>query len=279
MRKLFVGGQALPDGVMMRSPRFVSKARRLADGTISTTVEKIKAGESRHPWLSLPFIRGSAALVEMIGIMFKGLSNRAKILILGCSVAASLTTGFVYEWLFPTFRLGLGGWGIPQSLAIVSAYSAMIALLSLSPWIRRLLRYHGAEHQSIYAFEDGRPISPESAERFPLAHPRCGTNLYAMYLISVSLVTPMLPLMSVATGVFAHLLLMLLLISVWYEVIALTKSKRWGRWARLALTPGMWFQKLTVRRPDFSELEVACAAVKAVVESEEKENMGTVVGA
>lgn len=271
-KKIQIGGQALPNGVMMRSVRFISRARRMPDGSISTSIERVKTKATRHRYLSLPFVRGPVGIADTIwNTSLKAMSKKTLVLVVSAMVMVDFAFILLYKQLFPAVATVVGN-GVSLGVTTIAVYVLLLALMLLHPRVRRLLQYHGAEHQCIYAFESDSLITPEAASRFPLAHPRCGTNLFAMYLLSTSAIAPLLPAMGIVASAIVQLLLMIPLISVWYEVIMLTNSNRWGNWARTALIPGMWFQLLTVQRPNQKQLEVACAAVKAVVEAESKED-------
>ncbi|HVF85679.1 MAG TPA: DUF1385 domain-containing protein [Abditibacteriaceae bacterium] len=153
-------------------------------------------------------------------------------------------------------------------LAIFVAY---VWLIGRRKHIKRLFEYHGAEHKLVYANEYSRPLTPEGARDFPTPHPRCGTG-FALLTVFVSVILfTFLPLTDSRTlQVVMRLALMPLVAGVSYEIIKLTLHPRWGGLVQKLMIPGLWLQLLTTRQPDDAQLEVSCAAMKAVLQAEEE---------
>lgn len=270
-----VGGQALSNGLMMRSSRYVATAIRSPDGSIKVKTERVESLRQRYPLCGLPFVRGPAAIAVAMWVLLRRLSPSMIATMVAIMVAGNFLLAPLHLELVRLFSQVSGEGGVAQMLSTFAAFSILVGLLGLHPLVKRFLQYHGAEHQTIYAVESQglSNLTPESASHCPLAHPRCGTTMFAMYLISVSLISPLLPpTTSFAIGTVVQFLLLFPIVSVWFEVIDLTRSQRWGHWARLALTPGTLLQRLTVKKPDLMQLEVAIAAMRAVIQADEKED-------
>jgi uncharacterized protein YqhQ len=233
----------------------------MPDGTIKVSLESVPASAWReNAFLSLPFIRGVAMLAQAMVMFFWGMSRIAQAKLVAV-MAAFYLVALVCSQL--PVRLGLGD-GLAAATVEFAALAAIFAVILVHPRVVRLMQYHGAEHQCANAFQAGAPMTPESVSRFPLAHPRCGTILFAMYTI----VAPVLDAMMPALPTWAQFALSIALMSSILEIVLLTASDKWGHRAITVLKPGMWLQRLTVRRPDALQLEVACAATKAVIEAE-----------
>jgi uncharacterized protein YqhQ len=135
--------------------------------------------------------------------------------------------------------------------------------------IRRLFGYHGAEHKVVFAVENNRPLTPDGARPFDTPHPRCGTG-FALLTIFVGIFCysflpwPNNHLLRVGL----RLLMLPVVAGVSYEVLKATVNPRLSALALLVITPGMWLQRLTTSQPDDSQLEVACAAMKVLLDKE-----------
>lgn len=163
-------------------------------------------------------------------------------------------------------RLVLNGLEGVIKLAIFVAY---VWLIGRRAQIKRLFEYHGAEHKVVYANEYAKPLTPAGARDFPTPHPRCGTGFALLTVfVSVVLFTFLPQTDSKALHVLMRLALMPLVAGVSYEIIKLTTHPRWGGPVQKLMIPGLWLQLLTTRQPDDAQLEVSCAAMKAVLQAE-----------
>lgn len=151
-------------------------------------------------------------------------------------------------------------------LAIFVAY---VWLIGRKPDIKRVFEYHGAEHKVVFAVENARPLTPAGARPFDTPHPRCGTG-FALLTIMVSIVCfSFLPqFQSKISGALWRVALMPVVAGISYEIIKLTTHATLGKYAIFLMTPGLWLQRLTTRQPDDAQLEVSCAAMKAVLDAE-----------
>lgn len=283
-----VGGQAVIEGVMMRSPTRVAVAVRRADGTIALMERRFESITRRIKVLGLPVIRGAVSLFETLylgigalnysadevardeapakGKKSSGVGSVAQII----TVAISLTLGILLFVVLParvTMWLGFKdriGFGLVDGAFRLLAF--MLYLLLISQWkeMARVLGYHGAEHKAIHAIENHAPLTPESVQSFSRLHPRCGTSfLFLVVVISIIVFT----FIGRPTTLGQHLLrvaCMPLIAGVAFEFIRLS-----GRYAdrplvRALVWPGLQFQRLTTREPDLSMCEVAIVALERV---------------
>jgi uncharacterized protein YqhQ len=300
-----VGGQAVLEGVMMRSPRALAVAVRRPDGRLVLKDEPYASLGSRFPMLTRPFLRGPVILIDALVTGVRALTFSAQaaleeeegdrplgwgtilLTLGGAFVMAFLLFGFLPHWLS-----GLAGYltgGRPLTPASFSFHlidgilkGAFILLyiwvISLFPEIRRVFEYHGAEHKSICAYEAGEPLEVAHARRHPTRHPRCGTSfILVVLLVSILVFTiffPLFPSMTL-TGIANNFIQVLIKVALMFPIASISyEIIRWGgRYpdhplARALLWPGLATQYFTAREPDDSQLEVAITALKAVLARE-----------
>jgi uncharacterized protein YqhQ len=151
-----------------------------------------------------------------------------------------------------------------EGLVRIGFFVAYILAISRMEVIGRVFQYHGAEHQVIYAFENGDPVTPAAARRYDTAHPRCGTSFVAVVVLVSILAFSFLDIEALPLRLLAKLALLPVIGGLSYEVIRLAGA---GRLTFLVL-PGLWLQRLTTRRPDAEQLAVAIAALEGALEQE-----------
>ena len=292
-----VGGQAVIEGVMMRSPEYVTVAVRKPDGTIILKKDPFVSITKRNRLFSLPIIRGGVALIESMFLGIKALNFSSDVamtelekeenekkgnskekkeapewkkkLLTGGTVVFSLAVGFALFFYVPLLLTDLTGIkdGIRFNL-IDGAFRLTIFLLYLfliSLWkeIRRIFEYHGAEHKSIYAFESGSPLTYEGVKDFTTLHPRCGTSFLLIVMLVSILVFIFLGRPDQISDRLIRFLFIPVIGGISYEIIQLS-TKKWGAGlARFLTAPGLWLQRITTKEPDEKQLEVALVALKA----------------
>jgi len=299
---LHVGGQAVLEGVMMRSPRALAIAVRLPDGSVLLKDEPYVSWTVRYPLLKRPLLRGPVILLEALitGVRALTFSAQAALqeeeeqlgwgsLLLtlgGAFLLAFLVFGFLPHWLTGLLG-GLAGYPLtPKDFSfhlldgVLKASFLLLYIWGIS-WfgeIRRVFQYHGAEHKSICAYEAGEPLEVDQARLHCTCHARCGTTfILVVLLVSLLVFTIFFPLFPSLTRsgflqnllqVFVKVGLMFPIASLSYEII------RWGGnhvrnpLARALLWPGLFTQRLTALEPDDAQIEVALAALKAVLARE-----------
>jgi uncharacterized protein YqhQ len=299
----YIGGQAVIEGVMMRAPGCMSVAVRKPDGSIAVTEGPLASKLARSGAWRLPFVRGVATLLESFSLGYRALAFSAEqqlteeekakagggsgrgalvistLLALGLFVAlpqgaAAGLNGLldfglsVQDWRFHALTGGF-------KLLVLTTY---LFLISRLPDVKRVFQYHGAEHKTIYAYEQGLPLTVENVRKQSTLHPRCGTTfLIVVILVSIvagSLVTPLL--LPNVTGVEAQILtlgirigLLLPIAATSYELQRLSARYCTTGPLQVLLWPGYLFQKITTREPDDAQIEIAITAMKTAMWREE----------
>jgi uncharacterized protein YqhQ len=292
-----VGGQAVIEGVMMRSPSRVAVAVRRTDGSLAFMERPFVSVTRRLKVLGLPVVRGAVSLFETLGLGIAALNFSAdeatrdeaqarsaaaaggpaapKASLLQSAgqiltVAVSLGLGVLLFVVLPARLTGwLGfhgriGFGLVDGLFRLLAFVAYLLVISQWKELRRVLCYHGAEHKAIHALENRVPLTPENVQSFPRLHPRCGTSfLFLVVVISVIAFT----FIGRPQGLRDHLLriaCMPLIAGVAFEFIRLSGKYADRPLVKALVGPGLQFQRLTTREPDLSMCEVAIAALERV---------------
>lgn len=302
-----IGGQAVIEGVMMRSPHFVAVAVRKPNRQILIKNKPYSGISSRFPILRRPVLRGVVTLIESLSLGTDALSYAAQVAtsedgqeaeeVSSWAMTLSLLFAFVFGMgLFvalPHFLTALltsqieGGVTIQSPIfhLIDGALKMMILLsyvylISLMKDIRRVFQYHGAEHKSIYTFEAGEALTVENARKHTTLHPRCGTSfLLFLVLISIlffSVVFPVLGLSTFSSIPLVNHLLMILLKIVFmfpvaglsYEFIKMSAAHMNHPFFKAVMWPGLLLQKLTTREPTDEQLEVALVSLQQVLLAE-----------
>ena len=375
-RDLIVGGQAVIEGVMMRTPNAYAIAVRKADGTIVNTAAALPKLGDKYPILKLPILRGGAVLVQSMGLGIKALNYSASqafadaeeaeevevaltpAVIEGEGDFAGITGGlpglipmptqkrakdemkrgttaaaagsiifallfnvllFIVAPLLLTNALFIAaGWASPPTasepaavvqtapavssdstgapttqqsdawyrrawrsvkaylspvrptvafnlidgLIRMSFFLIMIFSFSLIKDIRRVFEYHGAEHKTVFTWENGLALTVENARTQPRQHPRCGTSfLMVVMLVSIVLFS-VIKFDSLLYNMLVRILLIPVVAGLSYEIIRLSAKKEGGLFFKLITLPGVWLQNITTKEPDDKQLEVAIEALK-----------------
>ncbi len=300
-----VGGQAVLEGVMMRGvstwavavrkpvPEDLNEDGELdpekgAHGEIEIQSFPLVSWTKRHRVYRWPIIRGIVALAESLSIGFKALSISANAQLpedeepisggmwIGTVVAAlALAIG-----LFFVIPVGLTSlikdqldsaflfWTV-EGFVRTAIFLTYIWLLSRLRDLRRVFEYHGAEHKVISCYEADLPLTPENAQKFTRLHPRCGTSFLLIVMIVAIFVFAPLGLPAWYWLVASRILGVPLIAGISFEVIKFAGRNRRKPWVRTLMWPGLMLQKLTTREPDHEQLEVAIAAMNAVLAVED----------
>lgn len=296
-----VGGQAVLEGVMMRSPNATAVTVRRADGTMVTKLTPFVPLKEKHPWMGKPFIRGVINMGTMLYYGMNTLEDSTKML----GLLDEEPTRFE-KWLAK--RLGKGVDKIVMATAVILAVVLALGLFmavpagvesllksaganpvvytlvgglikillligymcfcGLVPDVRRTFQYHGAEHKTVHCHESGKPLTPENAMAFSRLHPRCGTAfLLIVFMISIILflvLNLVLPISNFLLRFLFHLAMLPIVAGISYEVLmGLAHSS--GKTACVLRWPGMQMQRLTTREPDPAMLECSIISVNVVL--------------
>jgi uncharacterized protein YqhQ len=294
-----VGGQAVLEGVMMRSPSNWAVAVRKPNGKIAQVCRPIESAMARHWFFRLPVIRGVMALGESLAIGFRALAISANYasqeesagdseevetelsrgaLIFAFAVAIGfavmlfkVTPALITNWL-PIHRTG--AFVVVEGLIRVTLFVAYLSLISLLPDLRRVFQYHGAEHKAINAYEAGEELEPQAVQRYSLIHPRCGTAFLLWVMVIAVFVFALFGRPAWYWLIATRILLLPVIAGLAYELIRFAGKHSSNRAVLTLLAPGLWLQRLTTREPSLEQLEVSVRALREVLALEE-EKAGT----
>lgn len=282
VREITYGGQAVIEGVMMRGARSCAVAMRAPTAEIVLHTEPLGAiYKSRLK--QIPFLRGLIMLWDGLGLGMRALTLSANVQtgedkkiegpVLYLTVSASLGFAIAVFFVLPALIAEGGeavlGWSAWTGNAAEGAIRLALFVVYLwavghMPNIRRVFAYHGAEHQTINAFEAGAELTPENVARFPLEHTRCGTSfLLTVVLISILLFGLLGP-MPWQERLVSRVLLMPVLAGIAYEYTRWTAAHLESPLVRWMIRPNLALQRLTTRRPTLDMIEVAIAAFVAM---------------
>ena len=291
--ELLIGGQALIEGVLMRSPGAYGIAVRRPDGSLALQRAKVSSIAKRWPVLKLPILRGVAVLFQSLFLGIQALNfsaleagietpkdgdkpqkpDASKWAVAG-SMAVGLGLGVVIFLLVPLWLTELAQtyvFGEMHSLAFNLFdgllrgifFLAYIVAISRMDDIHRVFQYHGAEHKVVFAWESGRGLTVENARVQSRLHPRCGTS----FLLFVLLVSIVLFALIPKTAPFlikfgGRLVLVPLIAGLSYEVLRLTAKRSSSPVFRVLVAPGLALQRITTQEPTDDMLEVAIVALQ-----------------
>lgn len=302
--KPYIGGQAVLEGVMMRSPKSFVVAVRRPDGTLAIREQVWEALGGGGKLFKLPLVRGAVTLFESMWNGYSALSFSAEQAMpeaeKGKAGSASTGAAMAFSTVFavalfvatPHLLTVLAGkllhvelptngvaFHIVDAVFKLSVMAAYLSLIARSPEVQRVFQYHGAEHKAIWAYETGGPLTPENAQRFGTQHPRCGTSFLAMVvgvsLVVTTLVFSQVPVLS-PNAFVNHLLLVALKVplmfpiaGITYELQRVTAKPNCPAFLTWLAKPGLALQKVTTREPTLEQLEVAVTALARALAREE----------
>jgi len=283
--RLLIGGQAVLEGVMMRSPRWTSTAVRLPGGEVTAFTSAFDSLLLRRPWLRAPVIRGAIVLYEALVIGIRALFLSANAALgeeeqmtpqqVGFSVVAGLGLAIALFFVLPTvvtrfldpYLASVYTLNLAEGALRVSILIAYIASIGRVPDIRRVFGYHGAEHKAVNAYEAGAPLRAEMVRAHSRFHPRCGTSFLLIVMIVAIIVFSFLGRPPLLLRILSRLALIPVVAGLSYEVI---RAGARFRWFRPLVVPGMWLQRLTTQEPDDAQIEVAVRALREVLDREQR---------
>jgi uncharacterized protein YqhQ len=298
--ELLVGGQALIEGVMMRSPGAYGVAVRRADGSMAFQSGKVGSLARRYPFLKLPVLRGVAVLFQSLALGIRALNFSAEQAMAedareargdvppkepektsNWAIAGSMAVGlgmgvliFIFLPLWLTQLLETFVFGQLSSLAfnLVDGllrgvfFLAYITAISRMKDIHRVFQYHGAEHKVVFAHEKRLPLTVENARGMSRLHPRCGTSFLLFVLVVSIVVFAFIPKTAPFLVKFGgRLLLVPAIAGLSYEVLRITARRRAAPLFALLVAPGLALQRITTQEPTDDMLEVAIAALETAL--------------
>ena len=293
-----IGGQAVMEGVMMRTPQAYCVAVRKPDGEITTKEEPAARLSERSRFWALPIARGCGVIGQSMALGMKALNysaeqaveagagydgGEAKELpgwVLWLNIAISV--GFfivMYKFLPLTATRQLQEWvpaldhqvgfSFVEGGIRLAIFLTFLFLLSKMKDIRRVFEYHGAEHKVVFNFESGQDLSVANAQRFLTFHPRCGTSFLMVVMLVAIALYALVPFEGFGGQFLARIALLPLIAGLSYEIIRYTAKRQSGAFMLLA-RPGLWLQRITTKQPDDSQVEVAIHALRRALEFERR---------
>jgi len=297
-----VGGQAVMEGVMMRSPHSYCVAVRKANGQIVTEESPLPRLSDRYPIFKLPVLRGLGTLGHAMWLGMKALKFSADCAMSDLSGEGeatrqhekaqretgswkmALNVGFSLLFMIALYKfvplylatlLGRYFHAVSGRFAInmmdgtlrIAIFLGFMFLLSRLREMHRVFEYHGAEHRVVFNFESGQPVNVGNAQRFVTWHPRCGTSFLVVVLIIAMVCYAFLPFDNFWAKFLARIALLPVIVGVSYEVIRFAAKRQRGLMAVLT-RPGLWLQRVTTQTPSNSQTEVAIHALERAMELE-----------
>ncbi|MBU4301682.1 MAG: DUF1385 domain-containing protein [Actinobacteria bacterium] len=275
----------------MRGPKKWALAVRRPSGEMFITVNPINTLAQRYPRLNRFPLRGILVLVDSLVIGVKSLSLSASVsleepagegegpgeglsswefaiaillalvLFLGLFIVAPTVIAKSLDRFLPNTIL----YNLVEGGLRITIFIAYLAAMSLLPDIRRVFEYHGAEHKVVHAYEAGDPLTPESAEKFSAAHMRCGTTFVLVVLVISVLIFSLFGRPALWLRIVERLAIIPLVAAISYEIIKMAGKHENSLVVRVIMAPGLWLQRLTTRKPDTEQLEVAIDALTAAM--------------
>jgi uncharacterized protein YqhQ len=292
-----VGGQAVLEGVMMRSPHAWGISVRKSTGEMVSHAEPLERLSDKHKWMGWPVIRGVMTLGQAMGLGFRALKFSAnvaldetpindegkKLEISGWMAAVNIAISlgffiFMYKFLpllaatelkdhvSPIFGNQIV-FNVVDGIIRIALFLLFIWATSLWKDIRRVYEYHGAEHKTVFAFEAKDEMKPAAVQRYVTWHPRCGTSfLMTVMLISIAVYTA-IPVHTFATRFAIRIALLPVIAGASYEIIRFAAKHRGSLFA-IMTAPGLWLQRITTQPPADDQVECAIVALDHAMELE-----------
>jgi uncharacterized protein YqhQ len=337
-----VGGQAVLEGVMMRSPHAWAIACRKPSGEVVTMQEALERPSEKHKWMAWPIVRGVMTLGYAMSLGYRALRFSANVAIedvmqkeeaetshvetgaspvpakrsetepltvlaseaespksksrekaaaiTGWMAAANVVISlaffiFMYKYLpllaateLKKANPALGGqivFNLIDGAVRLILFLLFIWGVSLFPDIRRVYQYHGAEHKTVFAFEDGKPLETAEVQKYSTFHPRCGTSfLMTVMLISIGFYM-LVPFTTFWARFASRIALLPVIAGVSYEIIRFAAKHRGSLFA-LMTAPGLWLQRITTQPPSDEMAQCAITALDHAMDLE-KDHGGELV--
>lgn len=300
---ILVGGQAVIEGVMMRTPYAYAVAVRKADGSMEVKRETVTRLSDLWKPLSWPVVRGFAVLVQSLALGIRTLNFSFSVamadleaqeksesesaeprgkkagdflpVLLTMSAAGVmavllfiLAPLWITTWLKGFFD-AIHNWvvfNVVDGVIRVVFFLSYILMISRMKDIRRVFQYHGAEHKVVYTWEAGEELTVENARKKSTLHPRCGTS-FLMFVMFVSIVVFSIFKFDAFWAIFlSRVILIPVIAGLSYELIRLSAPRCRRGVFRLIVLPGLSLQRITTKEPTDDQLEVAIFALQQALE-------------
>jgi uncharacterized protein YqhQ len=297
-----VGGQAVLEGVMMRSPHAWAIAVRKPSGEMATHSEPLERPSEKHKWMGWPVVRGVMTLGYAMSLGFRALRFSAdvaleqiapdrkgkKVEISGWIAAVNIAISvgfFIFTYKFlpllaatelkrvnPVFANPVL-FNIVDGVIRIVLFLLFIWGVSLMKDIRRVYEYHGAEHKTVFAFENGDPLQTGAVQKYSTYHPRCGTS-FLMTVMIFSIVVyivanAIFPVTTFWARFVTRIVLLPVIAGLSYEIIRFAAKHRGSLFA-LMTAPGLWLQRITTQPPADDQVQCAIVALDQAMELEKQ---------
>jgi len=278
------GGQAIIEGVMMRHGNKIASAVRMPNKDITIQELYYVPLTKRYKFLGLAFIRGLITLFEMLVLGMKSLLFSAEVALtedekkpegwqLTVSMMISFSVALFFFIVVPAYAFSLLKEVIGNTLLLnitegfirLGIFLCFLGSTLLMEDMRRVFMYHGAEHKTVFAWEDGQDLTVENVQKYSTRHPRCGTSFIMIVMVISILVFSLLGRPDFLHRVLYKLMLMPVVAGISYEIIRFTGKHKDLRWVQFLSWPGLLLQKITTREPTEDQIETAIAAMKKVI--------------
>jgi uncharacterized protein YqhQ len=286
------GGQAIIEGVMMRSPFKYAIAVRKPDKEIILKIGKLRSLSDRIKFLKWPIFRGIINLIESLTLGLKALTYSAEQAtgeedkISNVEMFFTILIAFVLFILIfialPTtiaryldkYLSSLIVYNLFEGILRIGIFIFYLYFISKIKDIKRVFEYHGAEHKVIYTYEAGEELKVDNVKKYSTLHPRCGTSFIFIVLIISILVFSLLGKQTLLLRITYRVIIIPLIAGLSYEILKLSAKNMDKIFIKWVVMPGLWFQKLTTKEPDEAQIEVAIKALKGVLpEPEQDQNI------
>ena len=288
------GGQAVLEGVMMRGQRTMAVACRASSGEIVVHSEAVSPSAYAGRVAKVPLLRGAVMIWDTMALGIRALMFAANVAgaetkeeahdatmpstVMWTTIAVAIVAATGLFFVLPVLAMAYLDQYIGSALEsnLVEKVIRLTLMLGYMfaigqmPDIKRVFMYHGAEHKTINAYEAGAELTPESVQRFPIEHPRCGTTFLLIVMVISFFVFSLLGQPPILIRIASRIVLVPVIAGIAYEFIKWTGANyHKSAFIRKLMAPGLAVQKLTTREPDLTQLEVAIAALKPVLLAEE----------
>jgi uncharacterized protein YqhQ len=297
-----VGGQAVLEGVMMRSPHAWAIAVRKPSGEVATHSEPLERPSEKHKWMGWPVVRGVMTLGYAMTLGFRALRFSAnvaldqipadeqgkKVEISGWVATVNIVISLAFFIVMYKFLPLLAATGMKRVNPVFAnpiVFNVVdgvirIALFLLFIWgvslmkdIRRVYQYHGAEHKTVFAFENGDPLSEQAVQKYSTFHPRCGTSFLMTVMIFSILVyivaNAIFPVTTFWARFATRIVLLPVIAGLSYEIIRFAAKHRGSLFA-LMTAPGLWLQRITTQPPSDDQVHCAIVALDQAMDLEKQ---------
>ncbi len=295
-----IGGQAVMEGVMMRTPHNYCVAVRKPDGTIVTEEGPAKRLSETSKFWALPIVRGCGTLGQAMGLGMRALNFSAKHAVedeegedgekveqkelpgwvMALNIAVSIGF-FIFMYKFvPLVATGQiqaylpsldnqVGFSVVEGVIRLAIFLTFLFAISRMKDIHRVFEYHGAEHKVVFNYESKKDVNVENAQSFVTWHPRCGTSFLMVVMVVAIAVYAFIPYEGFLLKFLSRLALLPVIAGVSYEIIRFAAKHQGGFFENL-VRPGLWLQRITTQSPDDTQVEISIRALQDAMALEEK---------